>query len=445
MKIKNYIEANEMEIINDLSALINIPSVIDEESHEKPFGKPIDEALKWTLNKFEKLGMKTFYDPKGYYGYAEIGEGSELIGILAHVDVVPSGDEGNWTFPPFDGVLSGGKLYGRGATDDKGPIIAILHAMKALIAGGITFNKRVRVIIGTDEENQWRGICHYMRQEEVPAYGFTPDSDFPVVYAEKGLLQVKLKSELKSSIRVKGGNAMNSVPESATYHGSHLYKLEKQLKKMGFDHELEGDELYVIGKSAHSAKPHMGVNAVTRMVMALKALGVDTPAVDFIAEKIALTTNGELIFGSCEDEPSGKLTMSVNQIDISKYGEVIGMDIRIPVTVDKKFIALGLKRVAEKFGLKYEELDYLEPVYLSKDHPLIQTLKSVYEEETGLDGTPMATGGATYARSMKNCVAFGPNFPGTIKIAHQTDEYIEVNALIKCTQIYAKAIERLIE
>lgn len=445
MKIKNYIEANEMEIIKDLSALISIPSVIDEANLEKPFGKAIDDALTWTLDKFEKIGMRTFYDPSGFYGYAEIGEGSELIGILAHVDVVPSGDEDNWTFPPFEGVLNGGKLYGRGAMDDKGPIVAILYAFKALIDNGVVFKKRVRVIIGTDEENQWRGICHYMRTEEIPAYGFTPDSDFPVIYAEKGLLQVKLKSNLKSKIRIKGGNAMNSVPESASYHGSHLYKLEKQLKKMGFDHEIDNEELYVIGKSAHSAKPQMGVNAVTRMVMALKELGVDTPAIDFIAEKIALTVHGELIFGSCEDDPSGKLTISVNQIDISKYGEVIGMDIRIPVTVDKKFISLGLKRVAEKFGLKYEEMDYLEPVYLSKEHPLIQTLKSVYEEETGLDGSPTATGGATYARSMKNCVAFGPNFPGTPKIAHQTDEYIEINALIKCTQIYAKAIERLIE
>lgn len=444
MKIKNYIEANETEIINDLSALINIPSVIDEVNHEKPFGKHIDDALKWTLNKFEAIGMKIFYDPKGYYGYAEIGEGSELIGILAHVDVVPSGDENNWKFSPFKGVHKDGKLYGRGATDDKGPIIAVLHALKALIDNEIKFNKRVRVIIGTDEENQWRGIYHYMRDEEIPDYGFTPDSDFPVIYAEKGLLQIKLKSDLKANIRIKGGNAMNSVPESASYHGSHLYKLEKHLKKMGFDHEIENEELYVIGKSAHSAKPHMGVNAISRMVMALKSLGVETPAIDFIAEKIALTTNGELIFGNCEDDPSGKLTISVNQIDVSKYGEVIALDIRIPVTVDKKFIELGLRRVAEKFGLQYEELDYLEPVYVSMDHPLIKTLKTVYEEETGLDGTPISTGGATYARAMKNCVAFGPIFPGTVKIAHQTDEYIEIKALIKCAQIYAKAIERMI-
>ena len=445
MQIRNNVTMIQGEMISALVELIKIPSVMDETYDLRPFGKEIDNALKKVLEICERIGFKTFYDPEGYYGYAEYGTGSEMIGILGHIDVVSEGDAQNWKHSPFAGDIATGKIFGRGAIDDKGPLIAAIYAVKALIDANITFGKRVRIIIGTDEETGWRGICRYVKKEELPTMGFTPDSNFPVVYAEKGLLQFRLKSGKKSDLRVKGGTAMNAVPESAVYIGDHIYKLEKALKKLGFDHELDSEEVYVIGKSAHSAKPSAGINAIVRMAEGLKSIGTHSPVIDFLTEKVGFTYHGEQIFGSLMDEPSGELTMSVNQIDLSAYGEMIGIDMRIPVTIDKKFIVDGLKRVAEKYSLEYEEVDYLAPLYVERDTKLIQTLVKVYEEETGLDGDPISTGGATYARSMPNIVAYGPTFPGQEKVAHQADEYIEINAMVKCAQIYAKAIEKLLD
>ncbi|MBM7560518.1 Sapep family Mn(2+)-dependent dipeptidase [Fusibacter tunisiensis] len=444
MKTRNYIEDNVDQMTKDLIDFIGIPSVIDEMDSNKPFGEAIDRALKWVLNQFEAIGFKTYYDPEGYYGYADYGEGREMLGILTHVDVVPGGIESHWTYGPFKGTLAGGRLYGRGVLDDKGPIVSVLYAMKALIAMEVPFNKRLRIIIGTDEENQWRGIYRYLKREEKPDFGFTPDASFPVQFAEKGLLQVRLKSTSKTDVRIKGGYAMNSIPESCVYHGNHIYKLEKQLKKMGFDHEIEGEELYVIGKSAHSSKPQMGVNAVMRMAMAAYDIGIESPILSFLYDKIGFTFHGETMFGKCVDAYSGDLTVSVNQLDMGAHGGVIGLDIRIPVTIDKKFIAEGIKRTAQKYGLVYDELDFLPPVFLPDTHPMIQTLRAVYEEETNLDGTPISSGGATYARALDNTVAFGPLFPGMPKLVHQADEYMDVKAFVKCTQIYAKAIERLV-
>ncbi len=444
MQIRNNVTMIQGEMINALVELIKIPSVMDETYELRPFGKEIDNALKKVLEICERIGFKTFYDPEGYYGYAEYGSGEEMIGILGHIDVVSEGDAQNWKHSPFAGDIATGKIFGRGAIDDKGPLVAAIYATKALIDANITFNKRVRIIIGTDEETGWRGICRYVKKEELPTMGFTPDSNFPVVYAEKGLLQFRLKSGKKSDLRVKGGTAMNAVPESAVYIGDHIYKLEKALKKLGFDHELDNEEVYVIGKSAHSAKPSAGINAIVRMADGLKSINIQSPVIDFLTEKVGFTYHGEQIFGNLMDEPSGELTMSVNQIDLSAYGEMIGIDMRIPVTIEKKFIVDGLKRVAEKYGLEYEEVDYLAPLYVAKDTKLIQTLVKVYEEETGLDGDPISTGGATYARSMPNIVAYGPTFPGQEKVAHQADEYIEINAMVKCAQIYAKAIEQLL-
>lgn len=445
MQIRNNVTLIQGEMISALVELLKIPSVMDEMYELRPFGQEIDNALKKTLEICERIGFKTYYDPEGYYGYAEYGSGTDMIGILGHIDVVSEGDAQNWKHSPFAGEITAGKIFGRGAIDDKGPLIAAIYATKALIDANIAFNKRVRIIIGTDEETAWRGICRYVAKEELPTMGFTPDSNFPVVYAEKGLLQFKLKSDKKSDLRVKGGTAMNAVPESAVYLGDHIYKLEKALKKLGFDHELENEEVYVIGKSAHSAKPSAGINAIVRMAEGLKEIGIQSSVINFLTEKVGFTYHGEQIFGSLRDEPSGDLTMSVNQIDLSAYGEMIGIDMRIPVMIDKKFIVDGLKRVADKYGLEYEEVDYLAPLYMARDTKLIQTLVKVYEEETGLDGDPISTGGATYARSMPNIVAYGPTFPGQEKVAHQADEYIEINAMVKCAQIYAKAIEKLLE
>ncbi|GAU78719.1 Sapep family Mn(2+)-dependent dipeptidase [Fusibacter sp. 3D3] len=445
MKINEAVVTLKDPMIRDIIRLIKIPSIIEENQSEKPFGNAIDDALKCALQIAEELGFRTYYDPKGYYGYAEIGAGESLIGILGHLDVVPEGDHANWTYPPFEGVLKDNKLYGRGTQDDKGPLVAALYAVKALMDLQVDFNKRVRIIFGTDEENQWRGICRYMKEQEVPQFGFTPDSSFPVIFAEKGLLQIKLKSTKASPVTIRAGNALNTVPESAQIACNDYIKLEKTLKKNGFDYENDGDEIIVIGRNAHAAKPNLGINAITRLVLALKEMGLKSPGIDFLSDKIGLTNYGELIFGDCQDEVSGKLTINVGKIDFSKHGEVIGIDIRFPVTVSKTFIENAIMRVAEKYNLIYDEFDYLKPNYMEKEHPSVAKLTQVYIDETGLDGTPLSTGGATYARAMKNCVAFGAIFPGQERVAHQVDEYMDLDFLIKAAQIYAKSIKALLD
>lgn len=445
MKINEAVMALKEQMIQDIIRLIKIPSIIETNQQEKPFGDAIDDALKCALEIAEELGFKTYYDPNGYYGYAEVGEGEELIGILGHLDVVSEGDPVNWTYPPFEGVLKDNKLYGRGTQDDKGPIIAAMYAVKALMNLQVDFNKRVRVIFGTDEENLWRGISRYMKEQEIPQFGFAPDSSFPVIFAEKGLLQIKLKSVAASPVNVKAGNALNAVPESAQIICNDYLKLEKMLKKNGFDYENDGDEIIVIGRSAHAAKPNLGINAINRLILAVKEMGISSPGIDFLSERIGLTNYGEFIFGDCRDDISGKLTVNVGQIDFSKQGEIIWIDLRIPVTVSKGFIEKALKRVTEKYNLSYEEFDYLAPNYIEKIHPLVKKLTSVYIEETGLDGSPLSIGGATYARSMKNCVAFGANFPGQANVEHQVDEYVDLDFLMKAVQIYAKSIQSLLE
>lgn len=443
MDYKNRVEQLKDEMISSIKALVNIPSVKDENSKDTPYGEDIDKALKKALEICDNLGFETYYDAEGYYGYAEIGEGKEMLGILGHLDVVPAGELSNWNTDPFEAQIKDGRLYGRGTQDDKGPTVAAIYAVKALMDSGIKFDKRIRFIFGTDEENLWGGIDKYMEKEEVPTLGFTPDAEFPMIHAEKGLLQSKLKSESSGKLVLSGGNAFNAVPDRIGYSGEYNERLKQELDNLGFEYEVQGETIYVIGKGAHASQPHNGINAIALIAIALNNIGVESNAIKFIAEVIGEDYNAKNIFGECEDEPSGKITFNIGKLNIDENQEEIAIDIRIPVTKDKEKIVDDIKQKVKEYNIEYEEFDFLNSLYVPKDHKLIKTLRKVYEEETGKDSTPLVIGGATYARAMDNCVAFGAVFPDQEKVEHQANEYIEVDTLIEVTKIYAAAVYNL--
>ncbi|MGG3468004.1 M20 family metallopeptidase [Neobacillus pocheonensis] len=434
----------EDEFHNSLKQLIEIPSVINEGEGHLPFGKNIDLALKKNLEICETLGFRTYYDPKGYYGYAEIGDGEEMIAILGHLDVVPAGSIDDWITPPFQAIIKDGKMYGRGTQDDKGPTLAALYAVKALMNLGIDFSKRVRFIFGTDEETLWRCMNRYSEIEEKPSMGFAPDSVFPLVYAEKGLLQFVLEGKNETNLLLKSGNAFNAVPDIAQYSGDKLPELKAALEDLGFAFESTENGLTVLGKAVHAQVTEKGINAINRLLMGLKKSGYTSKTIEFVNDLINEDPFAVKIFGELEDEASGQLKFNVGKIELNEEVEKLSIDIRIPVTVDKNMIVNSLTQVANEYGLDYNEFDYLKSIYVPKDHFLIKTLMNVYQEVTGdVDSKPISSGGATYARAFENFVAFGAIFPHQAKTEHQPNEHIELKEMFKAMLIYAKAIYHL--
>ena len=155
---KTHLDNNKKNIIKAISDLIEIPSVSEENSNSQfPFGENCNKALEYTLNLGKNLGFKT-KNIDGYCGYIEFGEGAELVGIIGHLDVVPAIETDGWTTPPFKASIRNNKIFGRGAIDDKGPVIASLYAMKA-VADTCTVSKRVRLILGLNEEKSWKNYC----------------------------------------------------------------------------------------------------------------------------------------------------------------------------------------------------------------------------------------------------------------------------------------------
>jgi len=431
----------EGEFHHALKQLVDIPSVISEQEDGFPFGKNIDLALKKSLEICEELGFRTYVDPKGYYGYAEIGDSEEMIGVLGHLDVVPAGKLEDWHTLPFDATIIEGKMYGRGTQDDKGPTLAALFATKALINLGVSFNKRIRFIFGTDEETLWRCMNRYCELEEIPSMGFTPDSTFPLVYAEKGLLQFHLEGTNETNLRLQAGNAFNAVPDTAEFAGENQAELKAALDELGFSYETTGDKVVVLGKAVHAQVTEKGINAINRLLIGLKQIGYTSKTIQFVNDLVKEDPFAMKIFGECEDEASGKLKFNIGKIELSEEIERLSIDIRIPVTADKQVIVNTITQIAKEYGLDYKEFDYLKSIYVAKDHFLIQTLMKVYQEVTGdFSSEPISSGGATYARAMDNFVAFGAVFPQQTKTEHQPNEHIDLEEMFKAMHIYAKAI-----
>lgn len=441
METKKVIDDLFPKYQEDLSALVAIDSVLDEEG-QAPFGQSVQKALETVVEIAGNLGFETMIDPEGYYGYAEIGEGEELFGVLGHVDVVPVGDLNNWDSDPFELTEKDGKLYGRGTTDDKGPLLASMYALKAILDEGYKLNQRVRFIFGADEESLWRCMDAYTAKEELPNMGFTPDSSFPLNYAEKGLIEFYLHTNEESSVRLEGGGPLNAVPEQARV--DYDEEVEKALKELGYNYKREEDDLVVYGKAVHAMAADQGENAIVYAAQALHKAGKRNTMIDFIVDVLA-NPNGEGIYGVVEDEASGKLMLTVGNVEFTENSQKVGIDMRFPVSYSKEFIDEGLKEVGAKHQVQVEDYDYLPSVYLERDSELVKSLMKAYQKVTGdMESEPRLSGGATYARAMENIVAFGALLPGKEQTEHQPNENIVIEDMKVAIEVYIEAFINLV-
>lgn len=416
--MKTY-QFDQEAFIRDLQALLHIKSVRDDcgpVTEQAPFGQGIYDALEFMLKLGKEAGFRTKM-VDGKCCWIEAGEGDEMIAVLAHMDTVPVED--GWLAPPFEGTLIDGKLYGRGVSDDKGPALIAFYGMKA-VAGEM--KKRVRLILGGDEESgAWRCMKRYKETEEMPSLAFTPDSEYPVTFAEKGILHVTISGNPACNVplSITCDNAYNVVPAhaSAEFNGKH-YEAE--------------------GKSAHAMEPEKGDNALLKLCALLRDEGAQHPFLELA--KIATVQGLGIAY---EDEPSGKLTINPSIAHVSADKSELCCDLRVPVTYGAEEVVAAIEKAVAPLGF-HAAYDYFQPpLYVKKDSALVQTLQQVYQECTGSTEEPVSTGGGTYARAFPNAVAFGALLPDDELTYHRTNEYWKVESIAKSYQIIANAIAAL--
>ncbi len=440
--MEDFIEKNKEKLIDITRAVLKIKSVESKHEKDAPFGRGVKEALVKALDIGREFGFNVV-NLDNVLGFAEYGEGDEIISVLGHLDIVPEGK--NWIYPPYGAEIHDGKIYGRGAIDDKGPTMAALFGLYALKETKLNMSKRARIVFGTNEETGWGCMSFYNEKVREPIIGFAPDAQFPVINREKGILNVVLRKDfitLNDSVRISGGERSNMVPD----HAEAIFKSAVDLKSDNPDISIEENKISAKGVSAHGSLPEKGKNAIVTLCDAL--LKVELPnevkeIVDFVAHKIGRDFYGQMLGIDKTDEHSGHLTINLGEITITeKYGEM-SLNIRYPVTDSYERIVNVFKTQDSNFHLYVSSFKNQPPLFVDEKEPIITKLIKVYENFTHEKGYTISIGGGTYARAMDKGVAFGPYFPGMEDIAHQANEFIGIDHLVKLAQIYSRAIYEL--
>lgn len=450
MDIKKMVESYHQEILDKLSELISYNSVQQANEDNTPFGKENAACLNTALKTCEEYGFKT-KNLDNYIGYGEVGTGEQCIGILGHLDVVPAGE--GWDSDPFVATIKNDKVYGRGSSDDKGCVVAAMVALKIVTDLRPNMNKRIRLIMGCNEESGSRCLAHYVEKEGHIDMGFTPDGSFPGIHGEKGGMHLTITSKNTKIISIQGGvagnvvcNKVNLVVPTGSFDET-LFEnfLVKNKIEYSLSTEKDGIHIAVKGVAAHASTPEEGINAISYAMVALHEAKFNDDFVSFYADKINLSTNGERLNANLKDE-YGALTFSVGLIGMEGNKVVAQVDIRFPVTMNGEAVSKTITDSLHDELANLEVINFHDPLYYPIDSPLVKMLSSAYYEVTKDTTKPMTMGGGTYAKGINNAIAFGGGFPGHENVnMHNANEFILIEDLYLQTEIYVHALLKLLD
>ena len=458
-EIEEFVEAHRQEMLEDICTLCRINSEKMPYKEGMPYGEGAFTALAEALSMAENYGFSiTNYD--NYVGTVDLNEKESQLDILAHLDVVPAG-EGWKETEPFEPVVKGDKLFGRGTADDKGPAVAALYAMRAVKELGIPLKKNARLILGTDEECGSSDIAHYYAIEKEAPMTFSPDGSYPVVNTEKGGLNGHFTASFAPSdalpklVSVEAGIKVNVVPGKAraTVQGIDVEVMEKAAEEVSgetgirfeFDVEEDAATITAIGAGAHASKPEEGNNALTGLLVLIQRLPfAPCEQISAIGRLLELIphgdTSGKALGIAMSDEISGDLTLAFSLLTISDRELDGTFDSRCPVCATKEnVLEVAKAKMAEKgFTLLNDSMK--PPHHVDEDSEFIRTLLRTYEEYTGRTGECIAIGGGTYVHELKNGVAFGAAMPETDNRMHGADEFAVIEELIVSAKMFAQVI-----
>ena len=466
-------------MLNDLKELIAIKSVLSEGDMTKaaPFGLGNRQALDWFLNRAGEYGLKTG-ELDGYVGWAEYGDGEECVAALCHLDVVPAGD--GWLTDPFALVQKDGYLYGRGVADNKGSAILCLHALKQIKESGLKTKHRLRLIVGLNEEHGSACIKHLMKngkKEDIPFISFVPDSAFPLINSEKGILHMSVKVPLDEFFSeniafIEGGQSINVIPDKAgvsIFKDSELGKAIDNLNNgeinskffsssllaggilasgAGLDdfsikNETQVYTIEAVGLAGHAMAPEKGDNAIWKIVTILDTIATASPVAGVLKNYFCNTKAADNLGIYKEDKESGELTMNIGIIEFDDDNYLrFTMDVRLPISAKYEDVKKRVEEVLPR-GSRVEVLRYAPNLFVSEDDDLIKTLLKVYEDKTGKKGYCIKTGGGTYARDLPKAVAFGPVGEDIETNLHKAQENMSVKDFETAFEVYKAAFIEL--
>ena len=418
------IEKQQSTMVEQIKRLLRFPSVTGR-------GEENQGCLESFLAMAREMGFSTGCTEEKDLGIVEWGQGSETMGILVHLDVVDAGDREKWKHPPFDGTVDEGYLWGRGTVDDKGPAVMSLVAMKAVKDLGLPFHRKIRLLVGTAEEGEWTDIQHYKQQFSLPDFGYSPDGEFPIFYAEKGYADVELvfpHDGQRGIEKLQCGDSNNTVPSKGV--------LETK----------DGRRVVSQGQSIHSSTPQGGDNALVKLCRCFDAPNLPDFArfvqayfsQEDYGASLAIDDGGDEWMG----EILGRTTAVPTRATLEKDGVHLVVNVRQRVGTTRQQMEEAFQRLEEPYGFRFQITSYMDGIRVDKDQPFLKTMVRVHEEY-GVPCEFLAAPGTSYAKAMHRMVSWGPVFPGEPSCAHQENERIGLSAMVLATKMYARYIQQM--
>ncbi len=466
--IDSYIESEWEHYLADLARLVSIDSTLDKATAAEgaPFGAGPRAALDEILGIAARIGLEP-HDGEGYAGFADLPAQlaaanadatpprAQTVGVIGHVDVVPPGQ--GWTFSPFALTRKEGMLLGRGTTDDKGPLLCALYALKFWIDAGVSLRHNVRFIFGCNEETGMEEVPYFLKHYGAPDFLFTPDAEFPLCYGEKGLFGVTLSKTIAAgSIEsFEGGSATNAVPACASaviYADAALLPCAQRIEV----ESLGPNKARIVaqGVSGHASMPEGTVNAIAVLAKYLLDARVGSKEerawLEVVAH-MAATTDGSAAEVAAQDDDFGALTSVVGIAGKEDTRWNFTVDIRFPTATSGSALVCAFEKVAKRAGATLEVTRNQEPFIVNPHTEAVQALLQAYNEATGKQAKPFTMGGATYAREFPHAVSFGPaeegacEKPAWVGGMHGADEGTSEEELKRALGIYIRAFGNLAE
>lgn len=427
---------------SDLAKLIAIDSVASEPDGIYPYGKKPAEALDAALEMGRRYGFKT-HNYEYHCGTITHGDNERDVGIVAHLDVVPCGN--GWSYPPYKLTIESDRYIGRGTEDDKGPFLIGLYVMRYFKENGIDLPFSLKMIAGSDEEVGSTDLVYYSNVAKAPWFSFTPDSEFPVSIGEKNIVRLDVSfCDIPGEIvYIDGGIVSNAVPDVAKAFVKTDAKL-RETDGITLQHQDGGILITASGKGAHAAMPETGVNAIAKLASYLTANGFGCKSLDFIA-KAAEGYLGEMLGIARSDDDFGYLTCVASMIRVKDGSGTLTFNIRAIPGADEDGMQDVIAQNTAQYGLKISAFGINKGYRFSADDPKIQALCDSCSFVLGKECKPYTMGGGTYARELKNCVAFGAVLPqqysnSDVGGAHQRDEMMKRSDMQKAFEIYVLSL-----
>ena len=453
-EIIDYFRNNKDEMIKSISELVGVPSVRGEAKEGMPFGEKTAEVLELALKTADGFGFKT-ENHGGYVGTVDLNGGDTELAILAHLDVVPAGE--GWDTDPYTVVEKDGKILGRGVSDDKGPAVAALYAMKAVRELDLPVSKNCRLILGTDEECGSSDLKYYFSKNPYPKYAFTPDANFPVTNGEKGRFTKSFYrtvdfSDCEKYIKsFNAGEAKNAVPTFAKAElvGVSTAEFEAaadNAKFTGADFSFDGETVVCTGTAAHASLPENGNNPITALIELLSNIEFDEKCSDFVADLKALFPHGKYsgeAFGVEMSDMLGSLTLTLDIISFEDGNFEGCFDTRTPMSATKENCADVIAAKLEAHGFAIENTEMIRAHYVDESSDFIKTLLRAYEDYSGDKGECISMGGGTYVHNIENGVAFGAISRDTVTNMHGANEFMPIDDLLTAAAIFTDVIAEI--